>query len=83
MNTEMYYELRHKRIEQKWKKLKSKCKPCPNCGSTNIELADAFLNKFYTFHVECENCYWCGYSRPVIRWAIWRWNLMSLLKEKE
>lgn len=67
-------ESRHRRVGKAWNKLKHKALYCPECGSLRIGLADSYTSLLRRFYVSCEECYWCGNSRPTIRWAIHAWN---------
>ena len=62
------------RVGQKWKKLRGKVHPCPNCNSCRQWLSRSLMNRIKRYHIECDVCYWCGKSMPTIRMAIRMWN---------
>lgn len=74
MTPEERYERNHDRIEKRWQKLKKKAYRCPDCLNVKVGLNDSFMHKFHRFFIECENCHWCGESRPTIMLAIYAWN---------
>lgn len=65
---------RHERVRRKWREKKVKAKPCPNCECGQIGLNDSLLHRWKRFYLECENCHWCGKSRPTIGAAVKAWN---------
>ena len=65
---------RHERVRRKWREKNVKAKPCPNCGCGKLGLNDSILHRWKRFYLECENCHWCGKSRPTIGTAIRAWN---------
>lgn len=69
-----YSMKRRMRIEKKWNKIKSKAKPCPDCGCKDVGLNDCFMRRFKRFFLECEECHWCGKTYPTIRMAVRSWN---------
>lgn len=58
-----------------YKKRKAKCFRCTSCGSTYIlfvHTASAFLP--WWWHVECQNCHYCGKTKLFLRRAVKAWK---------
>ena len=49
-------------------------KPRPNCHSEKLVIVRIAQPKSRWFHVECENCYWCGETKLFMFRAIRAWN---------
>lgn len=67
-------EMNDSRVGRRWKKLKSKVRPCPFCHYRRQWLARSLMNRIKRYHIECDVCNWCGKSMPTIRMAIREWN---------
>ena len=65
---------RTEKNRDKWLELKRTCLRCPNCHNERVGLNEVLSTFFHRFFVECEECHWCGKSRPTIKWAIKVWN---------
>ncbi len=64
----------HDRVERLWKERRKKVDVCPDCGSGRIGLNESHAYRWHKYCVECADCYYCGESRPTMRWAIRAWN---------
>lgn len=51
-----------------------KLKPCPNCKSKKLSVWRISPPRGRWFHVECDECYWCGETKLFKFRAIRAWN---------
>ncbi len=61
----------------------AKLKPCPSCGSDNVEIGRVcgrYGGRGHWFYVECGDCFWCGKTKLFCFRAVRAWNKES--KEK-
>lgn len=68
------YARRHMRTGRKWRRLKKLADVCPACFSDRVGLNESHTSIWKRFWLECDECYYCGKSRPTIRMAIRTWN---------
>ena len=76
-------ERHHKRIYDKWIRLKKYVRPCSCRGRVVLNESIIRRRRFKKFYCECETCHYCSKKAMTIKRAIIYWNREHLNMIKE